>query len=1018
MKEPLLSVIVSLQEKEEKQIEKVIDSIINSTYKNIELIVVASTESEVLDTYVDLYDNVSVTISDKSDSILELARIALKQANGHYISFLTSNEYVSCDFYRTMVQRGISTKSNLVMGEHLFINDENIQYPLYAHNRLLDLNLEGDACKEFLLKQSGSDFSLFYTFNKLLSKSLLSIVVGKLENISITTNFALWYIFNVLAFYHTNKIVNIKNNFVYHEIGSYSKSLKEYKKNIDSIESIITVINKIFSQSHLDVSYDLKQWILHTIQSVLKGYESKLSKIETVFLYKHIKTKFGISEKELNKIDFFTIHTPNTKLIGEKLKLAIINDNIRVVSFDIFDTLVFRPFCEPTDLFSLLSERIAFKLQSKDHLELKQLRIDAEQRARELQHIKNPSLEDITIDDIYDAFKEISNYDDETIDIIKNEEINLELKYCYQRKFTKELFDLALYMGKKIIITSDMYLYQDTLELLLEKQNFNGYSNIYVSSELNLTKASGNLYSYIQKELGYKSEEFIHIGDTMHSDVNRARERGWNSFFLPKAIDLLKGRIPENFTGNAFNIIFEQSYMQRNAYYFERFLGMKAVLGLVANTLFDNPYTEFMEGSDFNADPKIIGYYALGPYIFSLMHWLIKDVQTLKYDTLNFLARDGYLPLKAFNILKQIYPIDTEVNYVRFSRDAVLPLQLSNRSDLDKIYNSNINIRNLTPNKVLVIFKDFLKVSMEQAKAILLNANILLDRPFGTYESWYKFITIFGNDIWSEEATKTYQHKMFNSFRKIFGGKSATFDVGYSCRVESALNRCYGFDITPYYIHINNDIALSRGKLNQMDVKTFFAHTPGVTGLLRELLVSGMEPSLKHLSVDENDEFIYEYKEYSIDYDEYYIVDLIQKNALEFVNDFVTIFNTDIEFLHYQREDLALVHEYFNHSPKELDKSLFSSISFEDNLGIGEDVNFNHFWTGQIAAVNSFSVGGGQGYAYWINPLWKRAICLYFLDREFLKDRVRYRLKHKKLLLESIESIYRSIRRVYRLICK
>ena len=163
MKEPLLSVIVSLQEKEEKQIEKVIDSIINSTYKNIELIVVASTESEVLDTYVDLYDNVSVTISDKSDSILELARIALKQANGHYISFLTSNEYVSCDFYRTMVQRGISTKSNLVMGEHLFINDENIQYPLYAHNRLLDLNLEGDACKEFLLKQSGSDFSLFYT---------------------------------------------------------------------------------------------------------------------------------------------------------------------------------------------------------------------------------------------------------------------------------------------------------------------------------------------------------------------------------------------------------------------------------------------------------------------------------------------------------------------------------------------------------------------------------------------------------------------------------------------------------------------------------------------------------------------------------------------------------------------------------------------------------------------------------------------------------------------------------------
>ena len=447
MKEPLLSVLVSLQDKQEKQIEKVIDSIINSTYKNIELIVVASTESKVLDTYVDLYDNVSVTLHDNSDSILELARIALKQANGHYISFLSSNEHVSCDFYRTMVQRGISTKSDLVMGEHLFIDYENIQYPLYAHNRLLDLNLEGDACKEFLLKQSGSDFSLFYTFNKILSKSLLSIIVDKIDNISNTTNFALSYIFNVLAFYNTNKIVNIRDNYVYHKIGNYPKSLKEYKKNIDSIESIIIAINEIFSASNLDVSYDLKKWTLHTIQSALKGYDSKLSQIEKVSLYKHIKTKFGISEKELHKIDFFTMHTPNTKLTGEQLKLNIIDENIKVVSFDIFDTLVFRPFCEPTDLFSLLSERIAFKLQSKDHLELKQLRIDAEQRARELQHIKNPSLEDITIDDIYDAFKEISNYDDKTIDIIKNEEIDLELKYCYQRKFTKDLFDLALYLS-------------------------------------------------------------------------------------------------------------------------------------------------------------------------------------------------------------------------------------------------------------------------------------------------------------------------------------------------------------------------------------------------------------------------------------------------------------------------------------------------------------------------------------------------------------------------------------------
>ena len=153
--------------------------------------------------------------------------------------------------------------------------------------------------KSFLLKQSGFDFSLFYTFNKILSKSLLAIILEKLENISTTTNFALSYIFNVLAFYHTNKIVNIKNNYVYHEIGNYPKSLKQYKKDIDSIESIITFINNIFSESNLAVSYDLKQWVLHTIQSALKGYESKLSKIEISSLYKHIKAKFWYFRKRV-----------------------------------------------------------------------------------------------------------------------------------------------------------------------------------------------------------------------------------------------------------------------------------------------------------------------------------------------------------------------------------------------------------------------------------------------------------------------------------------------------------------------------------------------------------------------------------------------------------------------------------------------------------------------------------------------------------------------------------------------
>ena len=42
---------------------------------------------------------------------------------------------------------------------------------------------------------------------------------------------------------------------------------------------------------------------------------------------------------------------------------------------------------------------------------------------------------------------------DDIITKIKVQEINLELQYCKVRQYAKEIFDLAKYLGKKIIIT-------------------------------------------------------------------------------------------------------------------------------------------------------------------------------------------------------------------------------------------------------------------------------------------------------------------------------------------------------------------------------------------------------------------------------------------------------------------------------------------------------------------------------------------------------------------------------------
>lgn len=52
----------------------------------------------------------------------------------------------------------------------------------------------------------------------------------------------------------------------------------------------------------------------------------------------------------------------------------------------------------------------------------------------------------------------------EQVEKIKQKEIELEIQYCHPRTYAKELFDLAIATGKRVIITSDMYLPKDIVE--------------------------------------------------------------------------------------------------------------------------------------------------------------------------------------------------------------------------------------------------------------------------------------------------------------------------------------------------------------------------------------------------------------------------------------------------------------------------------------------------------------------------------------------------------------------------
>jgi len=173
------------------------------------------------------------------------------------------------------------------------------------------------------------------------------------------------------------------------------------------------------------------------------------------------------------------------------------------VAFDVFDTLIVRPFVRPDDLFDFME-----RTEGKEGFA--KARVSAERQAR--RQIR----QEINIDEIYSVLG--PGYSD-----LKEKEIACELDLCRADSDALALYDSLKEKGFNIILVSDMYLPRKVIEGILQKCGFSGYSKFYLSNELDLNKASGSVYDLILKENG---PAVLMIGDNRGSDVSNAAAHG------------------------------------------------------------------------------------------------------------------------------------------------------------------------------------------------------------------------------------------------------------------------------------------------------------------------------------------------------------------------------------------------------------------------------------------------------------------------------------------------------------
>jgi GT2 family glycosyltransferase/predicted HAD superfamily hydrolase len=278
----------------------------------------------------------------------------------------------------------------------------------------------------------------------------------------------------------------------------------------------------------------------------------------------------------------------------DRQQLKNMINNAEVVSFDIFDTLLFRKVNEPETIFELVGKHFGIH-------GFRKLRMDEQNEAGRRVYMLH-QYPHANIDEIYDVLAEHTEIPVVWTEV-KEYEIQMEKDALVANKEMLDIFLYAKSIGKRVVATSDMYLMADTLKEILEANGYVGFDYVYCSADEHKAKFNRELFELVAEREYVSYENILHIGDKDRDDGEYPKSFGIKTFIYVNEADMEK-------------------------------VG-KAVSSDVDNGIYKILYNS-SKGFWYN-----LGVEVGGPIYMALYNWLaekLKDCDKKIY----FLSRDGY----------------------------------------------------------------------------------------------------------------------------------------------------------------------------------------------------------------------------------------------------------------------------------------------------------------------------------------------------------------------------------------
>lgn len=230
-----VSVIVPVYNSE-KYLKKCMDSLVNQTLKDIQIIVIndgsQDNSKDILDMYLKKYSKKLKVISTKNNGIGMARNLGLKHAKGDYVFFVDSDDYIAQDALEIMYNTAINKNSDLVICDmYRVFNDVDVK------------KSESIIFSDGSLKENQTQLITIPLgpCGKLFSREILTI--GFAENLKYED-----VPFVVNALNNSKKTVK-QNSFLYYYVIHSNSETTSMDKRVFDILKILAMTNNLFKES-------------------------------------------------------------------------------------------------------------------------------------------------------------------------------------------------------------------------------------------------------------------------------------------------------------------------------------------------------------------------------------------------------------------------------------------------------------------------------------------------------------------------------------------------------------------------------------------------------------------------------------------------------------------------------------------------------------------------------------------------------------------------------------------------